>query len=897
MPLAPGTKLGPYEVISSIGAGGMGEVYRARDPQLKRDVAIKVLPATFSSDPDRLLRFKQEATATAALNHPNILSIFQIGSQDHSPYIVTELLQGDTLRGVLRNGPLPLRKAIEYATYIANGLAAAHERGIVHRDLKPENIFITKDGHLKILDFGLAKLVQPQFESEAASTADINTTVGRVLGTLKYMAPEQLRGQPVDARADVFSFGAILYELLSGRHAFDGATVADTQSAILKEDPAPLSAGNPQIPRSLEAVVIHCLEKSPERRFQCARDLAFHLESLGSALDSGSIPPVPQSSGISRIALPSRTVTRVAAAGLLLATVGFTWWIRGRQLPQASKSFVQFQRLTSLYGLEETPAISPDGKSVAFVSDSGGSRQILVRLLSGGTPLQLTAGEQDHLGPRWSQDSTSIFYYTPPGEVSKQATAWEISALGGQPRRLLESLGEVDASHDGKSLAFFRLASNQIELVRTDRDASNPRVLAQFPSKTGCSRPRWSPDDSSVAFIQSADRWTDHIYFVPSSGGVPRRVTREPSLVSGYSWLPTGAGFVYSTSRKATLLYLPTEHLWRISLDGSQLRQLTFGDDADESPDVDTSGQLVASRRRINTDIWKFPVGADPKENVSRAIRITRQTSQIQTPTLSPNDQQLAYLSDTGGHGNIWVMDLRTQQARQLTYDKDEKFSVGVPLWAPDDSFIAYARNGDDGTQYWLVRPDGSDNHLFIPAGAWFTWAWDSRWAYYIDISHPEDLSSSRLVKASLAGGPPVEVRKGAVTGPAVSRDGLSLYFAKTLESINGLWNYEIHVARPETADSRILTPISGQRVPVWQGLHPVISHDGNWLAMPLNDRFGTNLWLLSTKTGQMRQLTDFGDRRTFIARHVSWTSDDKFIFAAVGEGDADIVFMNGLLD
>src|SRR5690348_13545986 len=299
MPLAPGTKLGPYEVISSIGAGGMGEVYRARDPQLKRDVAIKILPANFSSDPDRLLRFKQEATATASLNHPNILSIFQIGSQDHSPYIVTELLHGDTLRGVLRNGPVPLRKAIEYATSIANGLAAAHERGIIHRDLKPENIFITKDGHLKILDFGLAKLVQPQFESEAASTADINTTVGRVLGTLKYMAPEQLRGQPVDARADVFSFGAILYELLSGRRAFDGATVADTQSAILKEEPAPLSAGNPQIPRSLEAVVTHCLEKSPERRFQCARDLAFHLESQGSALDSGSIPPVPQTSGVS----------------------------------------------------------------------------------------------------------------------------------------------------------------------------------------------------------------------------------------------------------------------------------------------------------------------------------------------------------------------------------------------------------------------------------------------------------------------------------------------------------------------------------------------------------------------------------------------------------------------
>ena len=877
----------------------MGEVYRARDSQLKRDVAIKVLPRVYSSDPDRLLRFRQEATATASLNHPNILAIYHIGSEDHLPYIVTELLQGETLRTVLRNGPLSVSKALAYGSCIANGLAAAHERGIVHRDVKPENIFITKDEHLKILDFGLAKLVQPQFDPDTnASTADLNTTAGRILGTFKYMAPEQLRGQQVDARADIFSFGAILYEMLSGRRAFDGVTLADTQSAILKDEPPPLSAANSQIPRPLETIVCHCLEKSPERRFQCARDLAFHLDSVRSIFDSGSPASLSRISAPShRVPLYARVLAWSAVPALILLASMSVWWIRAQRALRTTQSPIQFQRLTSMYGLEETPAISPDGKAVAFVSDSGGSRQILVRLLSGGAPLQVTAGDIDHLGPRWSQDSTSIFYYTRADAVSQQATVWEVPALGGQPRRLLESLSEVDTSHDGKSLVFFRLASDQIELVRTDRDASHPRVLAQFPSKMGCSQPRWSSDDSSIAFIQGVDRWTDNLYVVSSSGGSPRRVTDDSSLISGYSWLPASSGFIYSTARLATLLYLPAEHLWRIAADGTALQQLTFGDDSDESPDVDPAGRVVFSRRRIKTDIWKFPVGAVPTENVNRATRITRQTSQVHTPTLSPDDKHVAFLSDTGGHGNIWVLDLETQQTRQLTYDKDDDYSIGIPLWAPDGSFIAYARDRHSSTAYWLIRPDGSDNHLFLQAASWFAWSGDARWAYYIDISHPDDLSAIRLMKAPLVGGPPVQVRRELVTGPVASRDSSRLYFAKALEPINGLWDYEIRFASPETAEPQNLARISGQRLPAWQGLHPAISSDGDWLAMPLNDRFGTNLWLLSTKTGQLRQLTDFGDRRTFIARRVSWTSDDKFIFAAVGEGDSDIVLLQGLLD
>src|SRR6185369_267513 len=283
MALEPGTKLGRYEIRSKIGAGGMGEVYRARDEKLNRDVAIKVLPAALSESSDRLHRFEQEAQAAGALNHPNILVIYDVGTNENAPYVVSELLEGESLRDRLDHGALSTRKASDYGIQIARGLAAAHAKGIVHRDLKPDNLFITKDEHVKILDFGLAKLVQPSAEEAAqtdVATRKVHTDPGTVMGTAGYMAPEQVRGRAVDHRADIFSFGAVLYEMLSGHRAFHGDSAIETLNAILKEEPPAIVDTNPNIAPALERVVWHCLEKAPERRFQSASDVAFALESL-----------------------------------------------------------------------------------------------------------------------------------------------------------------------------------------------------------------------------------------------------------------------------------------------------------------------------------------------------------------------------------------------------------------------------------------------------------------------------------------------------------------------------------------------------------------------------------------------------------------------------------------
>src|ERR1700719_3704732 len=355
MNLAPGTKLGPYEIVSLLGAGGMGEVYRARDSRLKREVAVKVLPPAFSRDADRLRRFEQEALATAALNHPNILAVFDIGTNEGSPYVVSELLEGETLRERLRGGPIAIRKTLDYALQIAHGLAAAHEKGIVHRDLKPENIFITKDGRVKILDFGLAKLTQPEAgDHTSLPTMSHATEAGVVLGTAGYMSPEQVRGMAVDARSDIFSFGAILYEMISGKRAFHRETSADTMSAILKEDPADLSETNRNVSPALERIVQHCLEKSPEQRFHSASDIAFDLEHLSGI-----------SSATSRVTATAAAKPRgkllAAVAGVVaiaFAMLGLGWWL-GRGGGPAS--LAEYHQITFRTGSIGNARFTPDG--------------------------------------------------------------------------------------------------------------------------------------------------------------------------------------------------------------------------------------------------------------------------------------------------------------------------------------------------------------------------------------------------------------------------------------------------------------------------------------------------------------------------------------------------------
>jgi serine/threonine protein kinase len=376
--IASGTRLGPYVIAAPIGAGGMGEVYKAHDPRLDRDVAVKVLPAGLSIEPERLTRFEQEARAAAALNHPNILAVYDIGRHEGAPYIVSELLDGQTLRERLDTGALQVRKAMDYVVQIAHGLAAAHDKGITHRDLKPENVFLTGNGHAKILDFGLAKLTQAAPALSAMSalpTTPPDTLPGVVLGTIGYMSPEQVRGQPADHRSDIFTLGVILYEMLSGRRAFRGETAIETMSAILKEDPPDLPVAERHIPPALARIVDRCVEKDPAVRFQSTRDLAFALEALtthSSATEAvaGSIA-TPRRHGRLGWFVVATSTTAMVAVLLLGNMLSFE-----RTPPDAPVYRTLILPPTGLNWSDAVPALrfvlSPDGRQLAFVGIAAG---------------------------------------------------------------------------------------------------------------------------------------------------------------------------------------------------------------------------------------------------------------------------------------------------------------------------------------------------------------------------------------------------------------------------------------------------------------------------------------------------------------------------------------------
>jgi eukaryotic-like serine/threonine-protein kinase len=440
MSLTSGTRLGPYEIVGPLGSGGMGEVYRAHDSRLGREVAVKVLPPGFSVDTERLRRFEQEARAAGALNHPNILGVYDIGTHDGAPYVVSELLDGETLRARIGDSPLPQRKVVDYATQIAKGLAAAHERGIVHRDLKPDNLFVTRDGRIKILDFGLAKMGDPSAGNSETVLANAapQTSAGTTLGTIGYMSPEQVRGQKVDHRSDIFSFGVVLYEMLTGRRAFQGDSAVETMNAILKEDPKPAGNGGPPLPPGLDRIVLHCLEKSPEERFQSARDIAFDIEALSGTSTQ---------TAMTAAAGARRSWLRHAAVALLAVAAGVTLFVTGRSTAPTPQSPV-FQPLTFRRGNVTFARFAPDGRTLVYAASWEGAPLELYSTQPG-SPESRTIGLKADLQAVSERGEMAVLLRKPGGE---QVLA-RMPIGGGAPREVLEAVQSADWGPDGDSLA------------------------------------------------------------------------------------------------------------------------------------------------------------------------------------------------------------------------------------------------------------------------------------------------------------------------------------------------------------------------------------------------------------------------------------------------------------
>jgi Tol biopolymer transport system component len=770
--LAPGTRLGEFEVIAMVGAGGMGEVYRARDVRLRRDVAIKVLPASVSDDSERLRRFEQEARATAALNHPNILAVFQMGTYEGAPYLVSELLEGSTLREQLARGPLPIRKAIDYAVQVARGLAAAHDKGVVHRDLKPENLFITKDGLAKILDFGLAKLIHSRRDVDSdVPTESRGTDPGVVMGTVGYMAPEQVAGKAADHRADIFAFGAILYEMLTATRAFRKPTAAETMSAILNEDPPAASQLVATISPALQKVVHRCLEKNPGQRFQSASDLAFALESLS---DSGT-----QSAAIATVQQRSRGGWYVAGLLMLVLAAALAFvWTRPRPSVVPPSEWV---RVTNFADSVSSPALSPDGRMLTFLRGDDTFTtfgQVYVMLLPRGEPVRLTNDSTSKMSPVFSPDGSKIAYTVP-------WDTWTVPVLGGQPRLWLPNasgLTWVDADH-----LMFSQASSGTHLVLVDSNVARANVRSIYDPKLMVGmvhRSYPSPDRRWVIAVEMNGNYWQRCRLLPFDGstkGGP--IGPADGVCTAAAWSPDGK-WMYLTSNSGGAF-----HIWRQRFPNGAIEKVTSGSTEEEgiafAPDGSSFITAVGTR---HSSVWLHDAKGDRELTSEAAAGLPDNRN---GSPFSPDGKKLYYVVNRIRHehrsdaavGELWVIDLESGATEAVL----PGYEVGEFSISPDGHNIAFTVFGNDGSpSIWLAPLDRSASpQLFQPSAMRARYTRD--WIYYVKRT-PD---GSYVHRVHVDGSGDEQIWNENTTGLSTSPDGR--FLALQLPSSHGaIWKLEI---------------------------------------------------------------------------------------------------------
>ena len=638
MSIPAGTRLGPYEVIASIGVGGMGEVYRARDTRLDRDVAIKVLPGSVANDPDRRARFEREAKAVAALSHPNILAIHDFGIHDGVAYAVMELLQGETLRDRLRNGPLPVRKASEIAIQIARGLAAAHDKGLLHRDLKPENLFLLDDGQVKILDFGLARQAASSSD-HASETVAAMTDPGMVVGTIGYMAPEQVRGQAVDARADLFAFGAVLYEMVSGQRAFQRDTAADTMTAILKEDPPELAGSRAEVSPALDRIIRHCLEKNPAERFQTARDIAFALDSLSvqSSTPSGTTPIVR-----------SRRSPRWLITAALMALAALIAVAADRAFAPAAITPAHFSQKTFSAGVIISARFMPDGQSIVYSGAATGNTPRLYEVRSGMLEARPFGPPRTHLLSVSSKGELAIL--TDARLIAQRLYAGTLSrmTIEGSPRPWMSSVRDADWSPDGSTMAIVHVENNEDRL-------EYPIGKVLYRTSGYVSDLRVSPDGTKVAFMDHQQKYDDRGWVrVVDAAGKVTTLAGEFWGEEGLAWLPDGSSVLFAANDRSNAAEKSVGDLSyqirtaAIAHPGTSIPALTSPGDF-TIHDISADGRWLATRDDI-----RYGVGARlPGDTVERDLSWLNQNWGV---TLSADGSKLMFADGTAGgnYGVVW---------------------------------------------------------------------------------------------------------------------------------------------------------------------------------------------------------------------------------------------------
>ena len=747
MPLTAGTRLGSYEIGAPLGRGGVGEVYRAWDPRLEREVALKILHERTEADPDRVWRFVAEARAASALNHPNILTVFDAAVEGATPFIVSELIEGDSLRGEVRRGPVPLKRLLDLATQIADGLAEAHAAGIVHRDLKPENIMVTPAGRAKILDFGLAR--STGFQTGREVPLDVlgqtQTESGLLIGTVPYMSPEQARGSMTDFRSDQFSFGLILYEMAAGTPAFRRDTPAQTLEAIMHEEPTPLTDVAPNTPLLLWWIIERCLAKDPRDRYGATADLHRDLRNVRDRFDAVARERAPRRTTITPRSIGSRALPALALLAVAAAAI-FIWRLSAER-PPADLTSLRFTPLAAEEGYEGFPAWSPNGEVIAYAAEKDGVLQIFTRRRTDSMPAQVTSAAFDCKYPFWSPDGNRIYYVS----LAKDRDGiWAIGAAGGKPFVVVENASRGAISPDGRTLAFLRdeqradIVGTATLWLATPIDAT-PKLFEPLGTHRFIDGVlSFSPDGSKIGLSVVPDAREEswwQFWIVPVAPGQPpyRRFQswseagpRNPS----FTWLHDSQHIVLAVSSVPTT----GSHLWIGDVNADRVWPLTRGADSEQSPSSSPSGEaIVYTRGEPDYDLVQISL-----EGNSTARPLVATSRNESDPAWSADGRFLAYVTDRGGQDEIWIRSrdgaaMDQPMITQRDFGGDHTFMLSSPAFSRDAKRIAYHRNGlkpraplriwTSFTAGGMPTPLLPQNHEVLQSAP--TWSPDGQWIAY----------------------------------------------------------------------------------------------------------------------------------------------------------------------
>jgi eukaryotic-like serine/threonine-protein kinase len=843
VPIATGTRVGGYEIVAPIGAGGMGEVYRARDLKLDRLVALKILPASFTTDAERVRRFAAEARIASSLNHPHLVAIYDVGefvddSGERKQFIAMELVDGITLRDQIDRERLPLKKTVLLLAQAADALAAAHHAGIAHRDIKPENILISRDGYVKVVDFGLAKLREPQQVTGSVATVVRGTEPGIMLGTVGYMSPEQAEGKPADHRSDVFSLGCVIYEAVSGKRAFTGSSRVDTLHKIISVNPEPISAVAPVAPQQLQWILRKCLAKDPDARYQSMKDLAIDLRELASDLDSGI--------GVS-VAAPAQRRSSIAWIALaIIVVVAGVVTVLWRQTRRVASHPIEIHRLTDLGNVIEA-AISPDGKYLSYVTSSSQGKQALWLKQIGSSqvvpirPVEAVA----YWGHAFSPDGTSVYYAIKSPEYTGGAL-FRVATLGGTPTLLLRQIDSpVSFSPDGAKITFIRgnfPTPEESALLVANSDGTAERVVAKrhepdFLSGIFFAGPSWSPDGRSIAFTALQNKGSAleaQIRVVPSEGGEEKDVSNARwERVGQVAWLPDG------------------KHLLAVA---------------------QAAGAL-------NSQLWKIPVPSGTPERITqdlldyRIVSLTRDGRSIVT---IPTDVQ----------SSIWSAPLDGGEAVRLTSGKGDLLSGFATL--PDGRLI-FASTEEGASDLWIAAADGSERHpIFASRAMRRDPAVSSDGSMLAFVTTPQlalrpDSAFNSLQRARIDGTDLRSLGHAELSAPAFTRDGKWLLFAKRIAG--------------ETRLARI--PVDGgatSMVTSYVADVPAVSPDGGLIACVCREKPAdrVTMCILPIAGGAPVRKFPVTVRYDFAAV-VQWTVDGKALLFNAGPGDRANIYRQPL--